>query len=241
MNFRPSPRLQNVYDGTQEPKPWDFASTRKSGVVTFPRLAAQYWKSVNVNGNTGREGLSKDNRMSLMLSLLIGGGLGAALGYFGKCSSGTCPLTANWWRGAVYGAVMGLLFHLISGRNGSNSAESTQNIKLIQEQQFEAEVIHANGPVVVDFFATWCGPCKRLSPMLDNLAEPLTNRVKFLKIDVDQSAKLAGQFAVEGVPTLIFFKDGKVVDKMVGLPAKDALKRKLEFLASPGGLAAGTQ
>jgi thioredoxin 1 len=178
--------------------------------------------------------------MSLILSVLIGGGLGAALGYFGKCSSGTCPLTANWWRGALYGAVLGFLFHAISDRNGSTSAESTQNVRLIQEQQFGAEVTQATGPVVVDFFATWCGPCKRLSPMLDNLAGPLTNRVKFIKVDVDQSANLARQFGIEGVPTLIFFKDGKVVDRLVGLPAREALQSKLESLASPRGLAAGT-
>lgn len=178
--------------------------------------------------------------MSLILSVLIGGGLGAALGYFGKCSSGHCPLTANWWRGALYGAVLGLLFHSVASRNSAGSADSTQNVKLIQEQEFGKEVTQASGPVVVDFFATWCGPCKRLSPMLDNLAGPLTNRVKFLKVDVDQSANLAKQFEVEGVPTLIFFKDGKAVDKMVGLPTTDALKRKLESLASAGGLAAGT-
>jgi thioredoxin 1 len=177
--------------------------------------------------------------MSLIFSVLIGGGLGAALGYFGKCSSGNCPLTANWWRGALYGAVLGFLFHSVAGRNGSSSAESTQNVKLIQEQQFTTEVARATGPVVVDFFATWCGPCKRLSPMLDNLAGPLTNRVKFLKVDVDQSANLAKQFEVDGVPTLIFFKDGKVVDKLVGLPTTEALKGKLESLASSAGLAAG--
>jgi thioredoxin 1 len=178
--------------------------------------------------------------MSLILSVLIGGGLGAALGYFGKCSAGTCPLTANWWRGALYGAVLGFLFHSVSGRNGSNSAESTQNVRLIQEQQFGAEVIQAARPVVVDFFGTWCGPCKRLSPMLDNLAGPLTNRVKFVKVDVDQSAKLARQFGIDGVPTLLFFKDGKVVDKTVGLPARDALQSKLESLASSGAVAAGS-
>jgi thioredoxin 1 len=76
--------------------------------------------------------------------------------------------------------------------------------------------------------------------MLDNLAGPLTNRVKFIKVDVDQSANLARQFGIEGVPTLIFFKDGKVVDRLVGLPAREALQSKLESLASPRGLAAGT-
>jgi thioredoxin 1 len=178
--------------------------------------------------------------MSLIIGVLLGSGLGAALGYFGKCSSGNCPLTANWWRGALYGAVLGLLFHSVAGRNGSGSAESTQNVKLIQEQEFGTEVTQAPGPVVVDFFASWCGPCKRLSPMLDNLAGPLTNRVTFLKVDVDQSANLAKQFDIDGVPTLIFFKGGKVVDKMVGLPTKEALKGKLESLASSGGLAADT-
>ncbi|HEV2247368.1 MAG TPA: thioredoxin [Terriglobia bacterium] len=177
--------------------------------------------------------------MNLILSVLIGSGLGAALGYFGKCSSGNCPLTANWWRGALYGAVLGLLFHSVSGRNGSGSAESTQNVKLIQEQEFGTQVTQASSPVVVDFFATWCGPCKRLSPMLDNLAEPLTNRVKFLKVDVDQSANLAKQFEVDGVPTLIFFNNGKVVDRIVGLPTTEALKGKLESLASSARLAAG--
>jgi thioredoxin 1 len=178
--------------------------------------------------------------MNLIISVLIGSGLGAALGYFGKCSSGNCPLTSNWWRGALYGAVLGFLFHSVAGRNGSGSAESTQNVKLIHEQEFGTEVTQASGPVVVDFFATWCGPCKRLSPMLDNLAGPLTNRLKFLKVDVDQSANLAKQFEVDGVPTLIFFKDGKVVDKLVGLPTTAALKGKLESLASSaGGLAAG--
>ena len=109
--------------------------------------------------------------LSLAGSLLIGGGLGAALGYFGKCSSGTCPLTSTWWRGAIYGAVLGLMFHFLSGSGSPASMnESTQNVKRISESQFEAEVTQSVLPVAVDFYATWCGPCKILSPMLDNLA-----------------------------------------------------------------------
>ncbi len=175
-----------------------------------------------------------------MFSLLLGGALGAALGHFGKCTSGICPLTANWWRGALYGAVLGLLFHAVASRNSPNLAESTPNVRLIREEQFGAEVAQAAGPVVVDFFATWCGPCKRLSPMLDDLAGPLTNKVKFLKLDVDQSASLARQFEVEGVPTLLFFRNGAMVNKIVGLPRRDVLKSKLEALVSSANLASGT-
>jgi hypothetical protein len=72
--------------------------------------------------------------LSLILSVVIGGGVGAALGYFGQCSSGTCPLTSTWWRGAIYGAAMGLLFGLTSMRSGSTWVNpSTTNVKLIGE------------------------------------------------------------------------------------------------------------
>jgi len=117
-----------------------------------------------------------------MISVLIGGGLGALLGYFGKCSSGACPLTANPWRGAIYGALLGGLFYYVSGGSSPASMnKSTANIKLIKEGEFDAEVVQSSLPVVVDFYATWCGPCKLLAPMLDELAGPLANQVKFVK------------------------------------------------------------
>ncbi len=172
--------------------------------------------------------------MGLVLSLLIGSGLGAALGYFGKCSSGTCPLTATPWRGMAYGAVLGLVFYYALGQNGGRAvAESSANVKLVSQAQFDAELAQAKTPVVVDFFATWCGPCKKLSPMLDELAGPLTNKVKFLKVDVDQSAQLAERFKIQGVPTLVFFRDSKPVETLVGLPAKSSLEAKLQSLHGP--------
>ena len=170
--------------------------------------------------------------LSLAGSLMIGGGLGAALGYFGKCSSGTCPLTSTWWRGAIYGAVLGLMFHFLLG-NGSSASmnQSTPSVKRINESQFEAEVAQATSPVVVDFYAPWCGPCKRLSPMLDEMAGSLTNKVKFVKINVDEANALAQRLEIEGVPTLVFFKGGKIVDRLVGLPSSDTLKMRLGLLA----------
>ncbi len=170
--------------------------------------------------------------LPLILSVLIGGGLGAALGYFGKCSSGACPLTANPWRGAMFGALLGLMFHFASGRSGSAAVNtSTPNVSRIQESQFEAEVVQSTLPVVVDFYASWCGPCKILSPMLDDLAGPLTNKVKFVKINVDEATALAQRMEIEAMPTLLFFKNGKVVDRSVGLPSRDMLKTRLESLA----------
>jgi thioredoxin 1 len=172
---------------------------------------------------------------SLLFSLLIGGGIGAALGYFGQCSSGTCPLTSTWRRGALYGALVGSVLYFASGTSGSGRVnESTQNVKRIGEGQFEAEVLQSKMPVVVDFYAVWCGPCKRLSPVLDELAGPLTNRVKFVKVNIDDSLALARQYEIQGVPTLLFFDQGKVVDSVLGLPKADALKARLESLAETG-------
>jgi thioredoxin 1 len=130
--------------------------------------------------------------------------------------------------------VLGGLFYFVSG--GSTPAsmnKSTANVKLIKEGEFDAEVVQSPLPVVVDFYATWCGPCKRLSPMLDELAGPLAGKIKFVKINVDEAPALSQRFAIQAIPTLFFFKNGKVVDQIVGLPAVDELKTRLDSLARP--------
>ncbi len=177
--------------------------------------------------------------MSLIVSLLVGAGIGAVLGYYGKCATGTCPLTANPWRGAIYGMVLGLLFHSALGRNGTGAAAGpTANVKLVSRAQFESELAETNRAVVVDFYATWCGPCQRLSPILDELAGPLTNRINFLKVDVDESPELSQCYGVEGVPTLVFLRNGKEVDRLVGLTSREALKVRLNSLAASAGVLA---
>jgi thioredoxin 1 len=165
---------------------------------------------------------------ALAIKLVIGAGLGALLGYYGQCNSGTCPLTANWKRGALYGAVLGLVFHLATG---GSSYQPPKNVKAIAEANFDIEVLQAGQPVVVDFFATWCGPCKTLAPRLDKLAGEFGDRIKFVAVDVDQAQTLAANYQVEGVPTLLFFgPDGKVADASVGLLSAAALRAKLESL-----------
>lgn len=170
--------------------------------------------------------------LRLILYLLIGAGLGAGLGYFGKCASGTCPLTSTWWRGALYGAVFAFFVYFAVGRTSTAAMnESTPNVKLLRESDFDKDVIQSPRPVVADFYATWCEPCQILSPRLDALAASFTNRINFFKVNGDQSPALMQRFDIEGIPTLLFFKDGKVVDSIVGLPGVDELKARLEAFA----------
>jgi len=170
--------------------------------------------------------------MNLLWVVAIGGGIGATLGYFGKCSSGACPLTANWQRGAILGALLGVLFYLTLGQKGSAALdESTPNVTRITEAQFPEQVEQATLPVVVDFYATWCGPCKILSPRLDKLAGEFSGRIKFVKVNVDEAQRLANRFQVSAIPALVLFKNGKVENQVTGLLAEDELKMRLQSLA----------
>jgi thioredoxin len=106
--------------------------------------------------------------------------------------------------------------------------ESTANVKHITQGEFADEVTRCATPVVADFYATWCGPCRELSPLLDRVAGGYTDRIKFVKINVDESPGLAQNFLVQAIPTLIFFKDGKVADRLTGLPDEADLKTRLD-------------
>ena len=174
---------------------------------------------------------------ALILCALVGGGMGAALGYFGKFSPEKWPLFAKWRRGALSGVMVGVVFFFVTGVGGSAGMnQSTPNVTHITGAEFEAEVIHSPKPVVADFYTTWCGPCKILSPELDKLAGAFTNQIKFVKINVDESPKLAEQCNIQGIPTLLFFKNGKVVDGVVGLMSSDDLKSHLEALVGTNAL-----
>jgi len=100
----------------------------------------------------------------------------------------------------------------------------------LTDATFDAEVTQGNMPAVVDFGATWCGPCKRLAPIIEDLAKEYEGRVKIAKVDIEAAPKTAARFRVLSVPTVIFFRAGKQVDTMVGLAAKEAIKKKIEPL-----------
>ena len=100
--------------------------------------------------------------------------------------------------------------------------------KIINTSEFKTNVEENQGVVVVDFFATWCGPCKMLAPVFEQAGEEMQNDATFLKVDIDESLELARQFQISTVPTVMVFKNGKPVDSLVGFIPKEALVQKVK-------------
>ena len=103
-------------------------------------------------------------------------------------------------------------------------------MKQISDSQFETEVLKANGLVLVDFWAEWCGPCRAIAPSVDELAEEYEGKVIIGKYNVDDDADLSAEYSIRNIPTLLFFKEGKLVDKHVGSASKGDLEAKIKAL-----------
>lgn len=101
---------------------------------------------------------------------------------------------------------------------------------LVTDQNFDKEVLQASHPVLVDFYADWCGPCKMIAPLVEELAKEYEGKATIVKLNVDENMDTSQKYGVMSIPTLIFFKDGKEVDRVVGALPKDALAEKLDSL-----------
>ena len=108
---------------------------------------------------------------------------------------------------------------------------ASEAVLLRNDTNFASEIANTTVPVLVDFWAEWCGPCRMLGPILDQLAAEKGDAIKVIKVNVDESPALSAQYGVRSIPMLLFIKDGEVKETVVGVQSKDALARKLDAIA----------
>ena len=105
-----------------------------------------------------------------------------------------------------------------------------ENVIEIEDSSFDTEILQSDKPALVDFWAPWCGPCKAISPVINDLAGEFGDKVKFTKCNVDDNPVTPGKYGIKAIPTLIFFKDGQVVEQITGMVAKSKLEEALNKL-----------
>lgn len=168
----------------------------------------------------------------LIFSMMIGAGIGAVTGHFGKCSSGGCPLTSTPLRGASYGAFLGLLFGLsMGGASGPIKPGSDVPAAHIQtKKEFKLRVLESPQPCLVDFFSTRCPPCRALSPTIDVLSKTYQGRAGIYKVNVAEAPELAGEYEIRSIPAVLFFANGKVEERVIGRRGEKAYSKILDRL-----------
>ena len=102
------------------------------------------------------------------------------------------------------------------------------SVKSIKENEFESEVINSNKPVLIDFWAEWCGPCKEIGPILDEIADEMKDKIKVVKINIDENPNIPNKYGVQSIPTMIIFKKGAPISTKIGAAIRSELKTWIE-------------
>ena len=105
---------------------------------------------------------------------------------------------------------------------------ANEKVVVLDKDNFEQEVIRAETPVLIDFWASWCGPCRAVAPVIDQLAGEFSGKAKVAKVNVDEQSELASRYRIMSIPTVILFKDGQVVEKLIGARSKEEFSRLIE-------------
>ena len=195
----------------------------------------------------------------ILFGVLVGGVLGAVLGYWGKCSSGTCPLTANPYRGAIYGAVLGALLTPIFWPKSQESPRSSNVVHVNSESDLNAKVLDAKEiaivepltkdsflekvfnyeqnkewkfegklPCIIDFYADWCGPCKMVEPILQELAQEYQGKLNIYRVDTEAQQELAAAFGIQSIPSILFVPLNDKPQMAMGALPKGTLKKAIK-------------
>lgn len=104
----------------------------------------------------------------------------------------------------------------------------SEKILSVKDEDFEKEILKSLKPCLVDFWAEWCGPCRAISPLVNELAEKYSDKIKFAKMNVDENPKIPSQYGIRSIPSLLLFKDGKVIDQIVGAVPKTQIEALLQ-------------
>ena len=102
------------------------------------------------------------------------------------------------------------------------------SVKSIKENEFESEVINSNKPVLIDFWAEWCGPCKEIGPILDEIADEMKDKIKVVKINIDENPNIPNKYGIQSIPTMLIFKKGEPISTKIGAAIKSEVKTWIE-------------
>lgn len=165
----------------------------------------------------------------IVVAMVVGAGLGALVDYFGKCSTGAHRLTAPRFGGAIYGALLGLLFPLLAVGPPSAPIEVSENITQIKtEQEFRQHVLQSDGLCMVEFYGDWCEACRHLSPTVSDIADNYVGKVDLSAVNVDKLPSLARRYSVVGMPTVILFEHGRPVVQASGVRDEDTYRQWID-------------
>ncbi|MEE8348714.1 MAG: thioredoxin [Acidobacteriota bacterium] len=104
----------------------------------------------------------------------------------------------------------------------------SENVQAVTDENFQEEVLNSDKPVLVDFWATWCAPCRALAPIIDEVAKDFEDQAKVVNLNVDENSETAGKYNIKGIPTLLLFSGGEIKDQIVGNTAKDTIAKMIQ-------------
>jgi len=164
--------------------------------------------------------------MTKILFIIAGTAIGGALGYFGKCSTGTCPFTSTWWGAAALGAVLGLLLSNFFAGVPKTSEDIANVIDINSTVEFETAIKDAGDKnIIADFYLNTCPPCRKLMPELYALAKKYPNELIVLKINATKNKELSTKYQIQAVPALFHIKNGETVARSQGYQSADSLEK----------------